>query len=131
MRPYLTASTADLIDLAKGHWGDPDVLAQLLMEANHRKSKRAGMLERDLEKRIAYLATRPKEARGSRTGESTDLQLAEAKARIVELERELVATRTAGKSEADTARKMGAGEFLPPVHIRAGKARLAQKPPPG
>jgi hypothetical protein len=123
MRPYLAASTEELVELATAQWEDASVLGHLLAETKCRKSKRAGMLGRDLEKRLAVLASQPRGS-GSTRQEDGDAaaQLRSAKKRIAELERELADSHSTGRSQADSIlAKWGLSPNCPPFVFEHAK----------
>lgn len=117
MRPYLTASTDELIALAQEHWDDARELERLQAETAFRKAKNAAALGRDLEKRRAFLASLTAKAKAEAHREAPDLskRLRDAEARIRDLEQQLVLARAMRQSPLDERlAKWGLASACPP-----------------
>lgn len=123
-RRHIGLSTDELISLAKANWDDPSVLSELANETDHRKAKRARMLARDLQKRLAVLAgTRAKDSRSSNQQRtSLETQLKDAYSRIKTLERVLASLRANGRSPVDLIlAKWGLTSGCPPAIFEAAR----------
>jgi hypothetical protein len=103
MRPYLTASTDELIALAQEHWDNARELERLQAETAFRKAKSAAALGRDLQKRRAILASMAAKEKTGTQREVPDaaVKLRAAEVRIRGLEQQLVMARAMRQSPLD------------------------------
>ena len=123
MRPYFSSSITELVESAESHWAEPNILCQLLRETELRTSKRARTLRRDLEERIQYLSSESSAASGAYVDVDPESErLTEAEKRILDLEGQLNAAMSTGRSGADMILfKWGLAASCPPAVFESVK----------